>query len=101
GVIDWRAGAAEIDRLVRGVTPEPGASTTLAGERFRVLEARPAHDGPRLAPGQVESAARRVLVGTGDGLLELVRVTPFGKPPRVAADWLRGRPHGERTVLGG
>lgn len=100
GVIDWRASAVAIDRRIRGVTPEPGASTTLVGERFRILEAVPAPDGPVLAPGEVEAVDRRVLVGTGEGLLELMRVTPFGKPPMVAADWLRGRPRDARTVLG-
>jgi len=42
-----------------------------------------------------------VLVGTGAGLIELLRVTPFGRPAMAAGDWYRGRPRGERTVLGG
>jgi len=101
GVIDWCEPAAAIDRRIRAVSPEPGASTTLAGERFRVLEAVPAHEGPALAPGEVALADRRVLVGTGEGHVELLRVTPFGKPSMAAGDWYRGRPRGERTVLGG
>ena len=101
GLIDWTDEAGRIDRLIRGVSPEPGAATTLAGERFRILEAAPAHERLPLAPGETELVGGRVLVGTGDGLLELVRVTPFGRPAMAAADWHRGRPRGERTVLGG
>ena len=101
GVIDWTASAASIDRRIRALTPEPGASTTVAGERLRLLEAAPAHSAHRLAPGEVAVADRQVLVGTGDGLLELVRVTPAGRQPMTAADWLRGRAREAATVLGG
>ncbi len=101
GLLDWSQPTVEIDRRIRAFTPEPSATTTLDGERFKVLEAVIAHDSVTLAPGAVEMYGRRVLVGTGDGVLELLRVQPFGRPGMAAGDWLRGRPRGERTVLGG
>lgn len=101
GVLDWSLPAAALDLRLRAVTPEPGAATTLQGQRFKVVEAIPAHDTLPLRPGQVELVAKRVLVGTGEGLLELIRVTPSGKSQMPAADWYRGRPRGEETVLGG
>jgi methionyl-tRNA formyltransferase len=101
GRLDWTAPAAEIDRRIRAVTPEPGASTTLDGERFKIVEAIPAHDTLPLPPGHVEMYDRRVLVGTGAGLLELLRVTPFGRPKMAAGDWYRGRPRETKAVLGG
>ncbi|OJX65026.1 MAG: methionyl-tRNA formyltransferase [Micrococcales bacterium 73-13] len=101
GVLDWSRGAQELDRRIRATSPEPGASTTLDGQRFKVVEAVPAHDGPQLPPGRAELFGRRVLVGTGSGLLELLTVTPFGRPRMAAADWFRGRPRDEATVLGG
>jgi len=101
GALDWSRSAAELDRRIRAVTPEPGASTTLEGQRFKVLEAIPAHDTLPLGPGRVEMYDRRVLVGTGDGLIELLRVTPFGRPQMAAGDWYRGRPREAPTVLGG
>ncbi len=100
GILDWSRSAAEIDRRVRAFTSEPGASTLLGGERFKILEAVPAHDTLRLAPGAVEMYERRVLVGTGAGLLELLRVQPFGRQAMSAEAWYRGRPRGERTSLG-
>jgi len=100
GVLDWSLPAAAIDARIRAVTPEPGASTTLGGQRFKVLEARPARDAVPVPPGRVELHERRVLVGTGDEPIELVRVTPPGKAQMSAADWLRGRPRGEATMLG-
>lgn len=93
GVVDWSSSAVAIDRLIRAVTPEPGASTTLDGQRFKVLEAAIAPDAPRVAPGRVERLGGRVLVGTGDDPIELLRVQPAGKKPMAAADWARGRTH--------
>ena len=101
GVLRWSEPATTLDLRIRAVTPEPGASTTLNGQRFKVLEAVRAHEYLPLRPGQVEAYDQRILVGTGSGLIELIRVTPFGKSQMPAADWFRGRPRGEETVFGG
>jgi methionyl-tRNA formyltransferase len=99
GRLDWTEPAARIDARRRGVTPEPGATTTLDGERFKVLDAVIAHDAPRLEPGVVAQRGRSVFVGTGDVPLELLEVQPAGKRAMPAADWLRGRPADTPTVL--
>lgn len=90
--IDWGETSASITHLVRGTNPAPGAWTTLDGERFKVLAATPASvgvDGP-LAPGELRATRRELLVGTGDGALDLTKVQPFGKKPMAGADWARG-----------
>ncbi|GGF23374.1 methionyl-tRNA formyltransferase [Subtercola lobariae] len=89
--LDWARPRAEVYQRLRGVTPEPGAFTVIDGERFKVLEAEPAHDAVALAPGRIQSQAGSVLVGTGDLPLRLVRVQPAGKNSMSAADWWRGR----------
>lgn len=100
GRIDWAADAAVVDARIRGVTPEPGAFTELAGERFKIHEAAIAHDAPGLAPGEFDSRAGRVLIGTGSGAIELIRVQPAGKTAMDAAAWWRGRPPGAPMVAG-
>jgi len=99
GRLDWTEPAARIDARRRGVSPEPGATTTLDGERFKVLDAVIAHGAPRLAPGEVAQRGRAVLVGTADDPLELLVVQPAGKRAMPAGDWWGGRPAGEPTVL--
>lgn len=99
GRIDWRHSAAVIDSRRRGVTPEPGATTTLDGERFKVWEAAIAHGAPRLAPGHVAVHDKAVLVGTADDPLELITVQPAGKRAMGAADWFRGRNQASPTVF--
>ncbi len=99
GRLDWTQPAARVDARRRGVTPEPGATTTLEGERFKILDAAIAHDAPRLEPGHVALRGRSVHVGTADDPLELLVVQPAGKRSMPAADWWRGRPAAIPTVF--
>ena len=87
--LDWGRPAEELDRLIRGCSPEPMAWTTLGGDRFRVALARPTTE-PGPGPGEVRAERRRVLVGTGTTALDLLRVQPAGKKVMAAADWGRG-----------
>lgn len=96
GAIDWNRPAADILNRYRGVTPEPGAHTTLDGQRVKILEARAAQDEPTsdagaLAPGELGGTKRGVLVGTATDPILLTRVQPAGKGAMAAADWLRGQ----------
>ena len=63
--VDWAAPPTPIDRLVRSVTPDPGAWTTFRDERLGVGPLRPAADAPDLKPGELHAEKRRVVVGTG------------------------------------
>lgn len=91
--IDWNAPALVIRRRINGVTPAPGAWTTLDGQRFKIAETFPAPDVRELEPGVVliEGGKKpRAVVGTGSYGLELVTVQPPGKKMMAAADWARG-----------
>ncbi|MFF2276462.1 methionyl-tRNA formyltransferase [Agromyces sp. NPDC058126] len=101
GRLDWRLGARAVLARFRGTTPEPGAWTTLGGERLKVLEARPVDSVEAIAPlsaGELRPERRRVLVGTADAPIELVRVQPAGKGAMAAADWGRGLAESLRTL---
>lgn len=98
GEIDWSSDAAAIAARIRGVSPEPGAFTTLDGSRFKILEAAIARDAPRAEPGHFVSFGRTVVVGTAGSSIELVRVQPAGKKAMAASDWWRGRPPGTPTI---
>ena len=97
GAIDWKRPAADLDRLVRAMTPWPGAFTFWAPVgrkplRLLVVEADAA-PGDAAEPGRVASADEaHITVETGDGLLRLLRVQPAGKRPMPVADFLRGHP---------
>ncbi len=91
GRIDWSLSAAAVHQRIRGVTPEPGAFTTVDDARVKILDAVIARDAAPREPGYIEFEAGRVLVGTATHPIELARIQPAGKNPMNAADWWRGR----------
>ena len=99
GRLDWNQPALAIGRRARGVTPEPGAWTTLDGQRIKLEPMRLRPDGPALQPGQLALEGKSVLVGTGSHPVELTRVQPSGKKMMTAADWARGQATLESVVF--
>jgi methionyl-tRNA formyltransferase len=91
GRIRWDEPAAAVLGRIRGVTPEPGAHTTIDGARFKVLAVAPApDDAPPLAPGALALHGKQVVAGTGSTPIVLDVVQPAGKGAMRAADWWRG-----------
>jgi methionyl-tRNA formyltransferase len=91
GALDFSLPAAAVTARLRGVTPEPGAFTTIGGARVKILAAHTA-DGARAlpAPTEIVRDGRDVVVGTATDPIVLERVQPAGKGPMAAADWWRG-----------
>ena len=90
GRIDWGQPSDVVFAQLRGVTPEPGAFTTIDGARLKIGEAAIAWDVPALNAGAIEERGGHVLVGTTSNPLRLIRVQPAGKTMMPAADWWRG-----------
>lgn len=99
GRLDWRQPALAIGRRARGVTPEPGAWTTLDGQRVKLEPVLLRPEAPALKPGQLEMNGKSVLVGTGSHPVELTRIQPSGKKMMTAADWARGQATLESVVF--
>jgi methionyl-tRNA formyltransferase len=87
-LLDPSAPAEELVRRIRALAPNPGAVLTLGDARLRVLAGRRVDRD--IAVGETAVIDDRVLVGTGQGALELLSVQPPGKRPMPAAAWLRG-----------
>ena len=82
---DWTRPAVEVDRLIRGLSPFPGAWCEVQGERVKLL-------GSRLAvgagdPGQVLDG---FMVACGDGAVEVTRAQRSGKKAMSAEEILKG-----------
>ncbi|QYH37171.1 methionyl-tRNA formyltransferase [Salinibacterium sp. M195] len=90
GRIDWSQPAQTVHNQIRGVTPEPGASTQVDGKRLKVLEAAIARETPALPTGRIEFVGKKVFVGTATQPIELLRVHPEGRNAMDAAAWWRG-----------
>lgn len=93
--IDWSKSAAELDCLIRGLSPVPGAWCEARGERLKILFAEPvAGEGP---PGSVLDGP--LTIACGAGALRLVRVQRAGRAPMAAQDMLRGFPLGRGDMF--
>lgn len=88
--IDWKAPAFAIDRLVRACTPEPGAWTMFRDKRIKVGPVTVVSDLVIDEPGLLRVESSRVLVGTGNGAVQLEDIRPEGKAVMDAAAWVRG-----------
>lgn len=88
--VRWNQPAAVVLARIRGVTPEPGAFTTVEGARVKVLAAREGEWDLRLDPGVIAPHGRELLVGTASTPIGLITVQPAGKPAMAAVDWWRG-----------
>ena len=87
--IDFATSASEISNAVRAFTYEPGAWTLWKSEPFKICAVKTVDPVPG-APGQVVVSEKSVLVSTGMGAIELLRVIPAGKKEMDAIDWARG-----------
>ena len=100
GRIDWRQSAQAIHNLVRGLTPWPGAFTTLEGELLKLGRTLPENSRAG-APGTVVAAdGEGVRIACGDGVLLVRELQLPGKKRLAVADFLRGRALPAGTVLG-
>ena len=84
--IDWAKPAQEIDCLIRGLSPAPGAWCDVKGERLKILYAEPTEG--RGAPGEILDDA--LTVACGDGALKLTRLQRAGKSAMSGEVLLRG-----------
>ena len=93
--IDWTKPAADIDCLIRGLSPVPGAWCDANGARLKILYAEPASG--KGAPGEILDD--RLTVACGDRALRLARLQRGGGRAMTADELLRGFALNKGVVL--
>ncbi len=92
GRLDWTLPAVELHNRARGVTPWPGAFTTLRGKQLKLFATRPL-DGGSGDPGTILEADGRsgwLVIACGNGALQIREVQLQGKKRMSVSDFLRG-----------
>lgn len=88
--IDWTRSAVDIDRLIRGLAPQPGAwfelPTPKGPVRVKALGSRLGLG--RGAPGEALDA--ELLIACGEGAVRLTRVQREGRTPQAGDEFARG-----------
>ncbi len=100
-IIDWKEPAVMIHNKIRGLSPHPGAVTTLRSEsktlRLKLFESRidsevtPATENSKAKPGSIIIREKsRLFFACGPGELEITSLQPEGRKRMTAAEFLRG-----------
>lgn len=92
GEIDWQLSAIEIWRRVRAFYPWPGCFTRWRGKTLKIIEAAPLTAVTPAKAGEVVALDSGGFgIGSGEGVLDILRVQLAGKQTLSAAEFLRGQ----------
>ena len=95
GEINWRLSTLELWQRVRAFDPWPGCYAWWRGKRLRLGQVVPLYAERSGEPGEVIAlsppAPVVVGVGTGDGILGLLRIQLEGKKEMSAEEFVRGQ----------
>jgi methionyl-tRNA formyltransferase len=83
--INWARPAVEVDRLIRSLSPSPGAWVQVGAERVKLLRSRLANGGG--PPGVVLGG---FTIACGEGAVEITEAQREGKRQMPAAEVLKG-----------
>jgi methionyl-tRNA formyltransferase len=88
--IDFGQKAVDVVNHVRAMNPFPMAWVMLDGKKLKVLKVAIGEAGLLTGPGEVLVLGEKLIVGTGDGCVELEIVQLEGKKVTSGSDFVRG-----------
>jgi len=89
--IDWDRPSKEIHNFVRGLSPFPGAYTTLEGKNIKILRAGLTEADSRDTAGTFFAEDKKLYVNTSDQLLEIKELKPEGRGIISSLEFIIGR----------
>ena len=102
GAIDWALPAPDLVNRVRGLSPWPGAYTTLTGgDRWTIWRALALPDPVTEPPGIVIAVTNKAIhVATGEGVLAVTELQPANSRRMAVPQYLAGHPVAVGLQLG-
>lgn len=93
--IDWNRSARDIHNQVRGLSPYPAAFCSIVGNDGKEMQAKVfktaiVTDCGNLSPGEIIIMGKRMIVGCGDGAIEILSLQPAGKKRMDTSAFLLG-----------
>jgi methionyl-tRNA formyltransferase len=103
GAIDWTLPATVLANRIRGLTPWPGAFTTLSGgDRWTIWRARALQGSVTQPPGLVVNiTAEAIHVATGEGILAVMELQAANSRRMAVSQYLAGHSVAVGLSLGG
>jgi methionyl-tRNA formyltransferase len=93
--IDWNDTALRIHNKIRGLSPYPGAVTSLVSDkrtiRLKLYESRITDDTLHPVPGAIIAGEKsKLVISCGSGAVEIVTLQPEGRKKMTSQEFLRG-----------
>jgi methionyl-tRNA formyltransferase len=103
GAIDWALSATALANRVRGLSPWPGAYTTVAGgDRWMICRALALPGPVTKPPGVIIAVTHEAIhVATGEGVFSVMELQPANSRRMVVSQYLAGHPIAVGLQLGG
>ncbi len=99
--VDWSKSAIEVHNHIRGMDPWPVAQTVLEGKNLKLFKSELVDNEGSGAPGTMKVTKKGLVVYCGDSKPVFIREVQYeGKKRMAAADFFRGHPVEDGTVLG-
>jgi methionyl-tRNA formyltransferase len=98
-LIDWAQPIVKVYNLIRGTNPQPGATTSLRGQKLKMFDCDLIMQSVSGTPGEIiKSSDKGIAVAGQGGYLLIKRVQPQGQPKVSASEYAlkEGLKSGER-----
>lgn len=90
-IIHWNQCTGDIYNLIRGLSPYPGAFTTLQGKQFKIYKCKKEIQSHHFEPGSFHTDGKTYLkFATSDGFIHCIDVQLAGKKRLGIEEFLRG-----------
>ncbi|SFC87032.1 methionyl-tRNA formyltransferase [Ruminococcus albus] len=97
--IDFTKTAREVHKQICGLSDWPCATTLISGKRLKVYHSEIV-EGNSDKPAGTVVKAKDLTIACGEGLIRFTEIQAEGSKRMATADYLRGKPIAEGTVLG-
>lgn len=87
--INWNKPADEINNLIRGLSPYPGAFFEYKGKNYKLFKALPDLSKQDTA-GNIVQSKNELKIGCGKGILNILEIQPEGRKRMKINEFLRG-----------
>lgn len=88
--IDWHQTAKQVYDFIRGLSPTPGAWTTVDGQTLKIYRARRTGETATEEPGTLAVERKRLLMACADEWLEVTLLQAAGKRRMESRDYING-----------
>lgn len=97
--IDFNEPVRKVHKKICGLSDWPCATTTINGKRLKVYRSEIVEGKANKEPGTVVNS-KDLTVACSDGLIRFIEIQAEGSKRMKTADYLRGKPVEEGTILG-